>query len=195
MSLRHAAKGAERAQHIRRYMKRTGRTPWGKKIWAEKEDDNIIKFYPDIKMLRRRLKSRSIAAIRQRAGALGVRRKIHIWKAPELAKLRKLCATASWRDILAAFPDLTKAQIKSCIKYRGIKCIRRRFCKTGIEIIDVVREKAYQMNFTMPDLDYMAGSKNYFSHALWHNKSRRINKKAIWDAIEALGGKISVQWE
>lgn len=193
MSLRYAIKGAERADYIRRQMKRTGLTPWGKKLWTKTEDDKVIRLYPDIKGLRQRLKSRSAAAIQQRAGALGVRRKGHRWKSSELVKLRKLFLNAHWQDILEAFPGLTKRQVISCAKYHGMKRNRKRFCKTGIEIIDAVREKAFQLNISMPDLDHMAGTKRYFSHAVWH-QTKQANPKAVWRAIEALGGDVLARW-
>lgn len=193
MKLKHAYEGIDRSEKNRKLMKKTGRTLFGQKIWTQAEDDKVIKFYPDIKLLRRHLKGRSESAIKARAGKLGVRRKHTLWTGFEVARLRKLRHTASWQEILIAFPKFTATQIKYCMKFHGIKCPRKKFRPTKWPILNSIRDKAHSQNLSMGDLDYFAGTGRYFQDAQW-SSGNKPNPVAVAKAVHVLGGTLVVQW-
>lgn len=189
----YAARGAASAYRARERMARTGRTPKGHWLWTRKEDDIVRAFYPDYKALRRKLRRRSYSSIRYRASVLDVIKRRHVWLGSEVQRLRRLYPKANRNTILEAFPGLRWTQIQGKAGHIRVFRHRERLCRTGHPIIDLIRDRAFDLNISMVDLDSIARSKTYFQKAGW--KTSGLNRKAILRAVEALGGEVSVQWQ
>ncbi len=163
-------------------------------LWVPNEDQLVRNLYPDYGALRRKLPHRTYRAIRQRAGALGLSKKRHIWTMAELGRLKKLYQAGAPKDVvLAEFLHATWDQISGVAKFHGFHRKNQKFKTTGIAIIDAIRDRADKMNISMVDLDAMARTKTYFKKADWHRPG--LNGKCVMRAIEALGGRILVEWD
>ncbi|MGD9668835.1 MAG: hypothetical protein AB7U75_07210 [Hyphomicrobiaceae bacterium] len=193
MRLVYAARGAASAYRARERMARTGRTPKGHWLWTKREDDIVRALYPDYRALRRKLRRRTYYSLRARARTLDIVKRRHVWLGTEVTRLRRLYPKAERHQLQAAFPDVTWSQIKAKAQHVGIHRARKKLVTTGYPIIDLIRDRAFELNLSMVDVDAMAGTKRYFQKACWVNGN--INRKAMMRAVEALGGEVSVSWQ
>ena len=189
----YAARGAASAYRARERMARTGRTPSGHWLWTKKEDDIVGALYPDYKALRKALRRRTYYALTARARRLDVVKRRHVWLGTEISRMRRMYPTAAQQELMAAFPDVSWEAIKTKARNIRVRRARRKLTTTGHPLIDQIRDRAFDLHLSMVDLDAMAGTKRYFQQAAWRKGS--FNRKAALRAVEALGGKVSVQWQ
>lgn len=194
MKLRRAYEGIDRSEKNRKLMMKTGRTPFGQRLWTPQHDKKVVDFYPDIKRIKIHLNFRTEAAIRARARFLGVTRRQHRWKMHDVSRLRKMYISAHWQDILEAFPDFTPSQIRGCIRTHEMKRDRKRYKTTKYECINDIRDQLIKLNMTMKDLDLIARTGDYFSKSQWHGKPH-AKDEAIGRAVRALGGRLTIIWD
>jgi hypothetical protein len=95
--------------------------------------------------------------------------------------------------LLTLLPGGTKKDISSIAGYFGMKRPVDGYKSTGLPLIDVIRDRAFERGINMPELDRLCGSRGYFARAGWYDGS--VNYDAIARAVEALGGKLYVEWE
>jgi hypothetical protein len=95
-------------------------------------------------------------------------------------------------QIHAALPHRTPRQLSQIRKYYGIACKRRQLSPTGFPLIDAIRTRCIYLNYSMVDLDKLAGTKQYFQKAAWLNGG--IRYRAIGRAVAALDGELTVRW-
>lgn len=162
-------------------------------LWTKKEDDILRTLYPDYKALRRKLRRRTRYALKARAARLGVIRKNHVWLAVEVSRVRRMYPRATREELMAALPNLTMAQIRSKASDIGVRRARRKPTATGYPLIDAIRERAFEQNLSMADLDAIARTKRFYQSGGW--RGGNFNRKAVLRAVEALGGEVSVRWE
>lgn len=192
MRLLYAARGAASAYRARERMARTGRTPSGHWLWTKEEDYIVRSLYPDYNALRRKLPRRTRYALKARAARLGVIRKDHVWLAVEVSRVRRMYPRATQEELMAALPNLSLSQIRSKAKDIGVRRARRKPVTTGYPLIDVIRDRAFDLRLSMVDLDAMAGTKRFYQSSGW--RGGNFNRKFVLRAIEALGGVVSIQW-
>lgn len=193
MQLKWATRGAFAAERNRQRMRFLGVTPKGHALWTEREDDIVRRFYPDYELLLRKLRRRSYYALRHRARVLGIVKRRHCWTGAEVSRLRRFYPTLDRAGLLQLFPGLSWSQIigrAHGIKLRKARC---RLTKTGFPIIDEIRERAFQLNLSMVDVDAMANTRHYFQRAGWCNR-RTVNERHVVRAINALDGRIAIAW-
>lgn len=191
MRLEYAAvKGAASAHRARERMARTGRTPNGHWLWTKKEDDIARALYPDYKALQRKLKRRTYYALKARTRLLGIARKNHVWLAIEVSRLRRLYPRATCQELMAALPNLNIRQISAKANDIGVYRARRKPSATGYPLLDAIRQRAFELNLTMVELDAMAHTQRYYQTSSWCGGN--FNRKALLRAVEALGGEVSV---
>jgi hypothetical protein len=92
-----------------------------------------------------------------------------------------------------AFPGMSWRQIAAKARHIGVRRMRRKLNATGHPLIDMIRDRAFDLRLSMVDLDAMAGTKRYFQKSSWCNG--RPNRKALLQAVEALGGEVSIRWQ
>jgi hypothetical protein len=170
-----------------------GRTPNGHWLWTPREDEIVRGIYPNYVALRRALRRRTYSALRHRTRKLGIAKKRHIWLTTEESRLRKLYPKADRSELLVAFPGMSWRQIAAKARHIGVRRMRRKLNATGHPLIDMIRDRAFDLRLSMVDLDAMAGTKRYFQKSLWCNG--RPNRKALLQAVEALGGEVSIRWQ
>jgi hypothetical protein len=184
--------GVARGDRARERMMRLGRTPNGHILWTERENDVVRALYPDYRALQKALRRRTYNALRSRTRFLGLAKKRHIWLGTEVSRLRRLYPKADRGDIMLAFPDMSWQQIAAKARHVGLYRTRRKPNSTGHPLIDVIRDRAFDLRLSMVDLDAMAGTKRYFQKAAWCNGY--VDRKALMRAVEALDGEVSVHW-
>lgn len=192
MSLTYFARNARSADRARRRMQREGVTMSGAKLWTDEEREIVRNLAPDYDAILKQLPHRTRNAVRNQAGKMGLRRAIHIWTAAEISRLRKLFPRAPAEEICAAFPHSTWINIQQAARYHGLRRSAKQYKITGIDALDEVRKRCFEINWTMIDLDNAAKTKRYFRRAGWIGK--KINHRALGRAIEALDGVVQAQW-
>ncbi|MDK1377075.1 MULTISPECIES: hypothetical protein [unclassified Sinorhizobium] len=193
MSLAYYARNTASAERTRRRIRREGVNMKGDRLWTDEEREIVRRLAPDYDAMVKKLPHRTRIAVVSQAAKMGLRPKIHIWTASEISKLRKMYPTASAEEIVSAFPHSTWVNIQQAARYHGFRRARKPYKRTGIESLDDIREKCFYHRLTMADLDNMCKTKTYFTSMRWKGK-KRVNYRAIGRAIEALDGRLSVQW-
>jgi hypothetical protein len=192
MNLADANAIARRAEATRRMIRQRGTTPTGDRIWTADEDDICRQHGDDYEALQAKLPHRSYSALRKRCQALGLRPNRQIMTANEVSRLRRLYPTASHQELQAAFPGRSIQRIRRTCSYFSITRNRQPLKETGYAIINEIRRRCFELNYSMVDLDEIAGTGNYFSKANWHTQG--LNAKAVYRAVKALDGELAVRW-
>lgn len=192
MYLTDLMRGADSAERTRRRNRYRGATPKGDKLWTPAEEELCRKHGDDYVILQQKLPHRSYSALRYRCILLGLRPKRKQLTARELSLMRRLVPTASPEQLRDAFPDRSVAQIRQAGRYHGIRSRRRPLTEVGIPAIDAIRQRCFELRYSMVDLDEIAKTKTYFHKAGWH--SQGVNYEAIGRAVAALDGELCVRW-
>lgn len=193
MNLRHLTRGAASADKLRRRLQLTGETMAGQPLWSGNEIGLLRSMYPaEYADISKALKRRSYWSVRHKAQKLGLAPKRHVWTGPDVSRLRRIYPTGTKEEILAAFPGMTIEAVRASAPRFKVFKARKPFNPTGYPVIDQLRERAFQLGYSMVDLDALARSKRYFASGGWH--SGHINHAAIGRAAEALDGRIIVAW-
>lgn len=187
---RHSISAARSRQRLRFL----GVTPKGHRLWTPEEDEICRKYGHDYSILGARLPHRTYKALRARCQRLGIRPKRKRISAKQLSTLRRLYPSATKAELLDAFPGYTLRELHDLASYYGLKRRVRAFASTGFPIIDAVRERARELNYSMPDVDEIAGTGKYFQKAGWFNHTRP-NFVYVSRAVEALGGTLVTVWD
>ncbi|MGV6876542.1 hypothetical protein ACUSIJ_28230 [Pseudochelatococcus sp. B33] len=172
-----------------RHMAKTGCTIAGDRLWSDVEIEILRQFYPDLAALTRALPGRSIGAITMKAQQIGLVRSRRIWSADEAARLRKpYVAGVPIDDLVSMCPGKTKRQIWNKACHLGIRRPRKRPRRTGLPLVDTVRDRAFDLGLTMTDLDTYVSTRRYFVCP------RSSNWHLLQKAIRELEGQVVVRW-
>jgi hypothetical protein len=171
----------------------SGRHLNGYWYWTEAEDAALRRCYPNLAKAKKALPRRSLSAIKSRAYVLQIQRRVHVWTAADISKIRKLARHGTSKDLRAAFPDVRYANIARIARKNGIKRGRPPFVSTGYPLLDEIRERCHRLKYSMADLDDIAKTKRYFQDNHWRHMVS-LNVGAIAKAIIALDGTISITW-
>jgi hypothetical protein len=150
----------------------------------------VQQLYPDYQAILKVLPHRTFTAIRGFAKQYGIAAKRHVWTTTEVSRLRALYAqNASKAEILERFPGMTWHQILGQARFRGFTRPKSGPKVLGVLILDAIRRRAFELNYSLTDLDAECRSKAYFQKAV-----RRVNWRYVARAIEYLDGDASVHW-
>lgn len=181
--------GLNSAAVNRAYMAKTGLTYAGQKIWTFDEIVVLRSWYPDYQSLLRLLPERTARAISNKAGKLGLARSRFIWSEPEFATMKPLYLRGMpMREILPWLDNKTAKQVWKKAWNRGVRRPRRPPRLTGFAVLDAVRRRAFELNFSMKDLDTITGRNSYF------RCPRHVDWKAVQQVLPYLGGSATVVW-
>lgn len=192
MFLNDYSRHAQSADRARRRVQYHGLTPKGDRLWTREEDETCKKYGNDYRVLREKLPHRSYHALRRRCQSLGLRPRRDLTTMKELSLLRRMSAIATPDEMRAALSHKTRKQLAHLRRYYGIRCKRRPFTPTGFPIIDAIRVRCEYLNYSMVDLDEIAGTKTYFKRCRWNPCG--LNYRAIGRAVAALDGELTVRW-
>lgn len=147
--------------------------------------------YPDYALMRLRLPTRSLAALKHRAAKLGIVRRRHVWGHLEVRKLSNLViAGASNAELARALPHLRPGQILAKIRHLGLQCRKPRLTRFDDQVMNEVRGRAIEKGLSLRDLDRSAGTGRYFQ-----SSTRRLVLGHVARAIRILGGDIHIEWD
>jgi hypothetical protein len=176
-----------------RYVCRQGGAQNGR-AWMPYEIEQVKRHFPNTKKLSKVLPHRTLFAVRSQAGKLGLRKKVHRWRACDLTLLRKMWRTGEPRAKLeAALPDYSWDQIKFQARAHKLRRPDKELMPSGHAVIDQIKKRARELNMSMRDLDELAHSGRYFYSAAWLNQERP-NPRYVAKAIRALDGELTAFW-
>lgn len=136
--------------------------------WTKAEDDIVVAAHPDYKRLRRMLPHRTRDAIKTRVYNLGIARKVPLWTCAEVKILRAANNRVTTKDDLCALlPHRSKRAVEEKFKRLGYQ-LRKRLKSLGNPLLDHVRERALDRNFTTKELDAELGTARYWSFPFRH---------------------------
>lgn len=162
--------------------------------WTYRETEALREHWPDLAALRELLPHRSekaIKAMAQKCGAAPPKDQ-HIWTGAEDKRLRALAAAGATRKEMAAALSLSPLQIQNRLQYTRIRVSKRPPALCGDDLADAVRQRAFQMNITIRDLDRSLGNHRIFQNAV---TKKRVLPHHIDKAVKALGGRLTIVWD
>ncbi len=186
-------RGIISSERARQRVQSTGRV-FGHAVWTPAEDQVVRDCYPDYARACTLLPKRTYWSIRSRAGYLNIQVKRHIWTGAEIKKLKRLYPEATKDELRTAFPGLSITAIERIAAYYGISRNRRRFKDTGHSLLDSVRARAFELRYSMVDLDDIAGTGRYFQDAQWCGRGC-LNMRNVCRAVDAMVGTLHVTWD
>ena len=136
---------------------------------------------------------RTLAACKGRAKTLRVATPRPPLTARELSVVRRLYPAGERGELFAALPGRKWHQIADFARRHGIHRPRKSYKPTGIPVLDQIRTRCRDLNYTMPDLDRMIKGKGYFAKANWC--IGHIHHRDIGRAVHALFGDIKADWK
>lgn len=164
------------------------------RLWSHDEDAVIHALHPDYKAMCSKLPHRSKDSIKRRSEKLGLCKGYrNTWSSSELTRLKKNYAICDLPSLLSMFPGRTARQIRARASKSGLHK-SKGYALTGNPLLDSIRKRCLDLNYTMGDLDAMACTGSYFRESRWHCKNQHSNIKMTL-AIKALGGRLCVNWD
>lgn len=172
----------------RAWMRRSGYTWSGHRLWSEDEVGAVRQFYPDYRLLVRALPSRTRKAIELKAAKLGIARPRRIWTNSEVRVMRPpYIAGVPIADILSLLDNKAKRQVYGKAWRERIRRPRKRPKVLGHRVLDAIRQRAFDLNLSLCELEEETGQGTLGS-------AKRIR----WDALERaagfLGGTLMIRW-
>lgn len=190
--LRYAQRGAQRAAQLRTLNERRGYAG-NNKLWTEAEDKICRDLHPDYQAILRTLPYRSYYAVRNRCQKLGLAPKRNLVTSADVSKLRRFYSTSKPDELRRLLPGRSLKQIRAIARYYGIRKRRRGFLPTGHPIIDDIRQRCFNLNYSMVELDREAGTGSYFAKGGWHSPNG-FSPAKVAKAIVVLDGQIKAEW-
>jgi hypothetical protein len=99
---------------------------------------------------------------------------------------------SSWPEIMAAFPGMTHWQLAGKARHIGLRGRRPRLKPAADSVCNAILQRVAQRGWSLVDLDEIAGTRQYFRREGWRYNAPK--KAALWKAIEALDGEVSITW-
>lgn len=166
------------------------RRPVGHHLCSD-EDQVLREEYPNYSAAKYRLPHRSLAALKNRAGVLGIVIRRHIWTAREVKRLAHLILSdVSDADLAEAFPHLRLSQIKAKIGHLKLPRRPRRLVAFDEPALVAVRRRATEKGLSLRALDKSARTGSYFQRS-----TRQLQLAHIARAAAFLGGEIVIRWD
>lgn len=193
MDLSYHSRNAVNAVRNRSRIQRSGVSCSGQKLWTADEDEIIRSLYPKYVEIMKRLPHRTYRACLTRARKLKVVDERPPYTMRELSVVRRLYPAGEREEILSLLPGRTWQQIGDLAGRHGISRLPKSFTPTGVLVLDQIRARCRELNYTMPDLDKMIRGKGYFGKANWY--AGHIHYRDIGRAVNVLYGNLRVDWK
>jgi hypothetical protein len=185
--------GINASDRARARMRYTGETPRGHPLWTEQENEIFRELFPDYVALKKRLRRRSMEALRSHAYALQItRRRQSAWTANEVSRLRSLWRDAPKEQIIAAIPRHTWYGIQCKGHSFGVRRLPWQPKLTGQRMLDEIRRRAADLRISLRDLDRTCVGRRYFANS--SRRSQKPRRNVLLRAIAALGGRVEIVW-
>ena len=159
------------------------------KIWTEEEENTLRKIYPNRQLMILQISSRSRFSCVKKAGKLGLSTKRNpYWTSQELQTLRKLYGKIELKALQSMLSPRSPRSIETKAFKNGISSRKRRkmLLATPQKSLNSLRDKCFELNITMAELDGICGFARYFASG----GARRKALHKVRHAIGALGGQL-----
>ena len=179
--------GINGAATFREIIRRTGKTAAGGAVWAAAEDAVLKASYPDYNSAASALPNRTRKALECRVARLGIANKLRVWSDGEFRAMAP--PYREGRPVEAILPKLsgkTSRQVYAKAGKHKVRRPRKRPKLTGIGIVDSIRQRAFDLNFTLSELDAATGGGSYFQ------SPRSVRWPQVSRAVKLLGGRVAV---
>lgn len=162
--------------------------------WTFVESEVLRELWPDVGAIKKRMPYRSELAVRAMAKRCGLipDSNRHIWTGAEEKKLRQMAADGLTRQQIATELNLSISQVSAHMLNRRIHMPKRAPAPAKDPLAHAIRQRAFQLNMTISDLDRSLGRHQVFANA---TSNAGINPVHIHRAVKALGGKLAVVWD
>lgn len=142
--------------------------------------------YPDYNKLAALLPTRTRDAIYHRAARLGLAKRIRRWTADELRTLRPRYPTHEPVASIASCVGRPGAVIRKKASKLKLRRPRRRPVPSNEPLHHAIRQRAFELNITLSELDQAVNARGCFSSP----RAGRLSPKALRLALELLGGEL-----
>lgn len=169
----------------RAFMKRTGETHAGHRLWTADEDAIVRNNWPDACRCQKLLRNRTHHAIAHRARHLGLCKSRVVWQRGQEPQLHRRYPTNEAVAVIAADLSKTPKQVWNKASSRRLRRPKQRPLPANDPLVDDIRQRAFALNISLKDLDEAVGRGSRF-------KDRRFprNWRCISRAIRVLGGTL-----
>lgn len=191
MNLRFNCRSAARSQASAAQAQKRGYVGRSR-IWDESELALLRQHHRHPEVLAGLLPFRSARAIEGMRVKLKLTRDYRPWTMADLAKLRRIYRTTPTADIVTQFPGRSLKAIQHHAYKMGLKKEKPPYKRTGMRLLDQIRERCHAEGYSMSDLDVIASTGNFFRRRTW-SKRKTISSRVVSAAI-ALGGQVEVYW-
>lgn len=189
MDIQRLCRNAAWAAEMRKRARRNGH--FGKHpLWTEAEDDLIKAMYPDYRLLCKRLRRRTFAAIKSRAHFLKITTPRAGWTGASVTLFKKLYPKVPTPQLVHIFAGRKAASLRRTASRLGLKKHYPRLKDRGLTITDQVRRRANKRGWTMADLDAFSKTKRYFQAGNFQHDEHW----ALLKAVAILEGKVKLEW-
>lgn len=171
-------------------MARTGLTPAGQPIWSEAEIAALRSAWPDRRLARKLLPSRTVKAIEHKTARLGLTRKRTVWSAADVDGLRPRYPTHESVGSIAASFDKTKKQTWTKGHHVRLRRPPRRPLPARDPMMCAVRQRAFALGISLEGLDRDVRRQGRFQ-----NRKSPRDLLAIQRALAMLGGRFVVTFD
>lgn len=164
----------------------------GAKLWLPAEDNAIRSLFPDYEANSGAPTPivRCLPASRTRVGGCPAAQALDSKGA---SIIRRRYATAAKDELLELLPGRTWPQIVDVANRHRLFRDPKPYKPTGVEIVDQIRTRCRELNYSMTDLDKITRSKRYFAKAKWHGG--HVHHRAIGRAVKVLFGDLKADWK
>ena len=191
MDIRHMCRSAARSAASAAQAQKRGYIGRAR-IWDESELALLRQHRHQPELLPGLLPARSARAIEGMRVKLRLTRAYCPWTGTDLAKLRRIYRTMPTAYLLAEFPGRTLKAIQHHAYGMGLKREKPPYKRTGMALLDQVRDRCHAEGYSMTDLDEIASTGNFFRRRTWA-KRKTVSGRVVSAAI-ALGGQVEVAW-
>ncbi len=162
--------------------------------WTYRETEVLREHWPHMATMCKLLPHRTETAIRRMAAKCGAapQKDQHIWTGAEDKRLRAFAAEGMPCKFIAREFGLRPLQVTNRLRYIGARIARKPPAPCGDELADAVRQRAFQMNISMADLDRSLETGRIFQNAAC---KKRVLPRHIEKAVKALGGRLAIVWD
>lgn len=161
-SLSYSGSAAASAERSRQRFRQNGCTPSGSKLWSEDENAIGRMYHPDYLKITNTLQGRSLRAVRTQCQKLGIAIRRHICTSHEIARLRRLYPSADWQTLHLEFPFASQRMISVTSTRHCFYRDKKPYVKTGIKAVDEIRDRCFEIPYSMPDLDDVSQTKIFY---------------------------------
>ena len=168
--------------------------------WSEEEDRILHKYMKDLPTAVANLPGRTLGACDDRRYKLGLLPKKRLWTAQEVKILRENAHAMSLEKLTKLFVGRNKMQVSVKATKLGLHRKRNPPIVTKKWLLDEIRKRYLALGYNAKQMDEFAGTGIFYYKQRWKqgvaygHSTNSSTHPAYLAALDALGGKMKVEW-